>query len=459
MSKYRGISVVAVVAILSLAAFGCSSDDDDASADDDGSSTATSEAPSSSEQTTEPSTESTQDLPASFRGVTESSIKVGIAVPDFDALQTAGVANYQGDAEIAFQPFIDVINEEGGIFGRQIEPVYITFDFVDPITQESACTQFVEDHQVFIVLYGLLGESNLCLTDQNDTMVMTRSFQTTELRDRSGETLWLQLNARDDARMQILGDAAAESGRLENKTVGIVSRGTESDGPALQDSLESHGIDVVLLQTTAAGNDPVASDNELEIFAEQFISEGVDFVFDLRGGDDAAEVFARVGFTPEFGSKTLGPSVDGVTDRSVLDGAIGVGELNEQSMFEKPEFQASCMDVVRAANPELEEEMSFLPTGDEQAAGQPSWLNPIMIACDQTMLLQLLGEIAGADLTNDTFRAALDELGPVELHGYGQASFNSASKWDGLDEFYVQQYNFDTDSIEIIGDPIIVDRS
>ncbi|MCH7790222.1 MAG: hypothetical protein IH940_12395 [Acidobacteria bacterium] len=203
----------------------------------------------------------------------------------------------------------------------------------------------------------------------------------------------------------------------------------------------------------------MASDNELEIFAEQFISEGVDFVFDLRGGDDAAEVFARVGFTPEFGSKTLGPSVDGVTDRSVLDGAIGVGELNEQSMFEKPEFQTSCMDVVRAANPELEEEMSFLPTGDEQAAGQPSWLNPIMIACDQTMLLQLLGEIAGADLTNDTFRAALDELGPVELHGYGQASFNSASKWDGLDEFYVQQYNFDTDSIEIIGDPIIVDRS
>jgi hypothetical protein len=82
-----------------------------------------------------------------------------------------------------------------------------------------------------------------------------------------------------------------------------------------------------------------------------------------------------------------------------------------------------------------------------------------MIACDHTRLLQALGEIAGADLTNDSFRAALDELGPFDLKGYGQASFSSETKWDGLDEFYLQVYDYETDSIQFEGDAIIIDRS
>jgi hypothetical protein len=154
----------------------------------------------------------------------------------------------------------------------------------------------------------------------------------------------------------------------------------------------------------------------------------------------------------------LGASVDGADDRSVVDGAIGVGEINEQAMFEKADFQANCMDVVRAANPDLVDEMAFLPTGDQQAEGQPNWLNPVMIACDHTGLLKLIGEIAGADLTNDSFRAALDQLGPVSLNGYGQASFASDGKWDGLDEFYLQEYDFASDSIEA-GDSFTVERS
>ena len=51
-----------------------------------------------------------------------------------------------------------------------------------------------------------------------------------------------------------------------------------------------------------------------------------------------------------------------------------------------------------------------------------------------------------------------DELGPVDLYGYGQASFRSEDKWDGLDEFHIQEYDFATDAIRIVGDPIVVDR-
>lgn len=399
------------------------------------------------------------DLPASFRGVTPTSITVGVAVPDFDALQAIGVTNYQGSAEIAFQAFFDQINADGGVFGRMIDPVYESFDFTDPLTQDLACSRFAEDNEVFIVLYGLLGESNLCLTDSHQTMVMTRSFQTTAFREEA-DVLWLQLNAIDDDRTRIMGRALAESGRLDGKTIGILVSEDQSNAgedAALQEALAEFGIDAVVAVGISPAGDAIAREDNLSLIAETLRVDGVDFVFDLFGGGDTAGIFDRAGFNPEFAFKALGASVDGTPDRGLLDGALSVSEINEQAMIADADFQANCMDVVRSANPDLVEEMSFLPTGDQQAQGQPNWVNPVMIACDQTRLLDALGEIAGADLTNDSFTAALDELGPFDLYGYGQATFNSADKWDGLDEFFIQEYVAATDSIEVL-EAVVVDR-
>jgi hypothetical protein len=403
--------------------------------------------------------EAPETLPASFRGVTETTIKVGVAVPDFDALQAAGVSNYQGSAEVAFGAFFDKVNEEGGIFGRMIDPVYVVFDFVAPETQDLACSQFAEDHDVFIVLYGLLGDSNLCLTNLQDTMVMTRSFQTSVLRDQA-EVLWLQLNAIDDDRTRVMGRVLAESGRLDGKTVAILVSEAQSgsgEGAALNETLGEFGIDAEVSIGTAPGGDSIARDADLALIAEGFRVDGVDFVFDLFGGGDTAGSFSRAGFTPQFAFKALGASIDGTPERSLLDGALSVSEINEQAIFADADFQTNCMEVVRAANPDLVDEMAILPTGDQQAAGEPNWINPVMISCDQTRLLDALGEIAGADLTNDSFRGALDDLGPFDLYGYGQASFDSESKWDGLDEFYIQQYDAATDTIEVL-EAVVVER-
>ena len=89
---------------------------------------------------------------ASSRGVTEDTIRVGVAVPDFMALRQLGIPTYYGDYEVAYQAFFDRINEAGGIGGRMIEPYYATFDWSNPETQDAACTELTEDHEVFIVL-------------------------------------------------------------------------------------------------------------------------------------------------------------------------------------------------------------------------------------------------------------------------------------------------------------------
>ncbi len=468
----KTIRWMAIAAALALGAGACGDDDGGDGGADASSTTAATDtsappetaAPEETTTTAEPVESSTsapaEELTASAPGVTETSIKVGVAVPDFDALQAAGISNYQGDAEVAFQAFFDVINESGGIYGRQIDPVYVSFDFLDPVSQDVACTKFAEDEEVFIVLYGLLDANNLCLTERNDTMVMTRSFQTTDSREASGDTLWLQLNALDDEKTRIMARALVESGRLEGKTIGILASATQSeglDGKVMQEELSGLGYESVLEISTQPGDDPVASRAEGEVIAERFQSQGVDFVFELIGGGNAPTTWADVGFTPQTAHKNLTASVAAAEDSSVLDGAISVGERPEQVMIEDPGFQENCMEVVLEANPGLAEEFSYVPNADQQAAGEPNWVNPVMIACDQTMLLKMLGEIAGADLTNETFRAALDELGPVTLNGYGEASYSS-DKWDGLDEFYIQEYDADTETISIVGEAIVVDR-
>ena len=444
---------------LALIATACSDDATDDAAPDTTTTAAPDDEPTESTTTTEAAPEPTEELTASFRGVTPETIKVGVTDPDWDALQAVGVPNYQGETEIAFQPFFDIINANGGIYGRLIEPVYVEFDYTSPTTQEEACVKLTEDEEVFIVLYGLLGENNLCLTALHDTMVMTRFFQTPELREASGDTLWLQLNTADDGGVMI--GAVAGSGRLDGKNIAVMTSPAttlESVGDDLAQSLVDRGFQATSVRLPDVGTDALAREGAFATASQSMLANGIDLVFDLTGGANAPEVMAQNGFTPEWVVSSLEATLAATIDKSTMDGAITVGPIAEPAVFEDPEFWETCMQVVLDAHPELEPEFAYLPTGEQQAAGEPDWLNPIMHACNYTNLLKLIGEIAGADLTNDSFKAALDELGPVELYGLGQGSFDSESKWDGLDEFYLQVYDAATDSINVEGDPIVIER-
>lgn len=335
----------------------------------------------------------------SFRGVTADTIRVGITVADFDALQDLGIQNYWGDGETAYQPFIDAINESGGIHGRQIEPHYADFNYLTPESQDAACVELTQDDQVFIVLNGFLSESNLCLTETNETMVMTTSFQTEELVERSGDTLWLSMNAVGGAGTQAMAQALADSGRLDGKTIGIILNGALQSGTGddvpLQDTLTDLGYESTVAITAAPIDDEVAREDELDVIIQRFISEDVDFIFSLLGGGDVYDNLAAADYHPEVADGTLGAAVEGAEDPSLMDGVFGVGGRSDDEVWADPAFMAACSDVVLEAHPDLEDQFEYVPTGEQQANGEPNWLGPIRDACAQTMLLQQLGEIAG----------------------------------------------------------------
>ncbi|MGH8977767.1 MAG: hypothetical protein ACRDV7_06800, partial [Acidimicrobiia bacterium] len=144
-----------------LAFAACGGDDDDDSGTTD-----------TSEATTDTSGGS-GELTDLGHGVSADSIKVGIAIIDYSSI-AAHVGFKRGDQQATAQIFVDYINENGGVGGRMIEPVYKSYP---PIPGQepsplALCTAWTEDDDVFAVLGVFIdstGEGQLCLTRDHDT--------------------------------------------------------------------------------------------------------------------------------------------------------------------------------------------------------------------------------------------------------------------------------------------------
>lgn len=399
---------------------------------------------------------------ASFRGVTADTIKVGVAVPDFAALRKAGIPTFYGDYKLVYQSFFDAINKAGGIHGRKIESHYADFSYIDAASQDAACSKLTEDDKVFIVLGGLLSTSNLCFTELHKTMVMTGIFLTEELKKRSGDTLWLSTQPIEGAIIQTLGQAVAKAGLLKGKKIGIVALGAADEGAAgktMQRVLKERGFDSTVAVTSAPTDDRTAVDAEMASITQRFKADDIDVVFSLTEGPGIYEPFAAANYHPLIIDRSLGSSVVASNKTAILDGVLGIGPRPGQDVWDDAEFTKNCSDIVLKDHPELKSDFAKqVPDGEEQKAGLASWYITIAGACEHTSLLEKLGEIAGADLTNDTFRAALDKLGTVPFHGVGQASYRSKDKWDGLDTFYLQRWSEAKKSLVTEGGPIVLKR-
>jgi len=84
-----------------------------------------------------------QTLEGSTRGVTDDTIRIGITFPDLTSVDQVSVNH--GDYEATFRALIDKINADGGINGRQIEPVIAPINLSGEGNADAVCVQLTED--------------------------------------------------------------------------------------------------------------------------------------------------------------------------------------------------------------------------------------------------------------------------------------------------------------------------
>jgi hypothetical protein len=431
---FHGFRVRVFVALFAFAfiASGCGSDDSSSEAK-----TST----STSAQDTVDGTESASDeLTASFRGVTEDSIKIGVLYADFDALREAvGIDLDHGSYEEAHLAVIDDINTNGGILGRQIDPVIRGINPVNAADVDVACVELTQDTGVFVVMGGLLDDQPLCYTEGNDTAFIG-STQTDERVESSAAPWYTGVgNADEVAATTVSG--FIERGIFDAATVAVV--GYAADRALVEEVvvplLTEAGIEGVTTSILGAGlSDVVANENELDVVIEQHNANGVDLVVTVGQASVAYPRGLELSdFRPQIASTSLSSMLayirdsDGSRDLSVLKGAVAGNTAEQPQWWDDSEIQR-CIGLVEDRTGET------ILDPNTRDDSEPENIVSVAAACRDLGLLVALGEASGVELTNESLASAGAALGEFHVPGQGLANFDTGGPDGDIPVYYFE---------------------
>ena len=122
------------------------------------------------------------------RGITKTTITVGAVVFKEDTFAQFGVTLPGKPPEDIVKPFVDEINQHGGIAGRRLNLVVTRYSPIVPADIQSACVDQAEDKKVFVTLASLLFNSDgeRCLASKQTPVLTSNSSSLGDLREDAG---------------------------------------------------------------------------------------------------------------------------------------------------------------------------------------------------------------------------------------------------------------------------------
>jgi len=385
-------------------------------------------------------------LTASYRGVTENSIKIGVLLNDQEAILALGIDLKLGDVEAHFQTRIDELNARGGVLGRRIDAVYEYFSPVSNASAEAACVKLAEDEEVFMVLGQQRFANNaLCYTSLYDIpflgtpgILLREDWEQSELPMVSIETApWRLVNAVYAAM------EAEEAG--EGGVIGVFASSRE-ELDAVREGLLGRGASrVVSAGRSASESDMVALGGEIDLQIERFRADGVTAVVNLGNSVAVLGGFARNGYAVPYYVITPDVLVDFVKDQGATDDELrlaravlppDVSDLYVQG--HEPTVQ--CVNDWNAARPD---ETAIPHAGDDA-----EFLNILSVAraCLHIDLLETSLLAGGTELTTASWASGLDEIGSFEGPTAPAASVSS-TKWDVNDTAVLYTWDEETQTV------------
>lgn len=375
-------------------------------------------------------------------GVTDDTIKVGVVYPDFAALGDAVSINH-GDYEAAYTAVIDDLNENGGIHGRELEPVFGAVDPSQATSTDAICTELTQDDPVFVAIGLFYGESVLCFVGVNETAVI--GGEMTDERVEQAEAPWFAYDVSTDSLVDAVS-TLIENGDLSGK-VAILMTDQEQ---AIYESriapvLEDADVEVIETGILNSALDPEQLTGESRTVFQRF--EAADAPTVLSIGQATAGAVSDGLTDSDYAPQLLFTSTNSVNayardetrDASVFEGAIGVGVYGPPDEYlGLGGITEECFDVVRDAG------ITIVPPS-EVAEGEPNTIVSALAACQQVALLKAILEGAGEELNYGTFQTAGFDLGEIELPGEPDPFFfGPPPHSDGDRPLY--RYEFDVES-------------
>ena len=456
----RSIVMVIITPMLIAAACG-----------DDGAEPATTTTPGTAAPTTTttaaPTTTSEAPPVVGPAGVTDDQIFIGLPVTS-DAGEGATLAlgfNLGiGDRQAAAQAVVDYLNDQGGIQGREIVPVYFEYDFANAVNAElrdaesqAACTLWTEDTPVFVA-YAQIEQADLaisCLANRGTPVIDHSNYVDDVLFAELGDNYYapgapagLDLNRQ----AQVYVDGLVAHGFLTSESVvGIFFL----DEPRFSRTLEG-----VLLPALAAHDITVGETSGISGIEEnftniavQFKEAGVTHVLSYGAGATQSATFmgaaAEQGFFPKYGlhSDHVLAFVQEIVPAALLSGSVAIGwfPIYDVGVAQDPggptDATTTCMEIMESAGQWFGKSLGWL------------WQTGY---CDALFFIAAAAERAD-ELTAEGFRRGAESLGSDFQAVSTFQTFFGPGRHSGVDAVRVIEYQDECGCFAYVGDVIAVD--
>lgn len=250
------------------------------------------ELPSSATTTARASTPTCEGatLTATDQGVTATTIKLGILVPNLDELQAAGFkVGLTGDFDKIMKAWTKELNENrDGIACRKVTWVKMVFDVLNVDDMIAKCKAMTEDEKVFAVVTpgGYDSVAQLCIAKDHKTPFVNPEPEPAGWYREAAPYLWNLLMSKDrthrnHARWLVQsgqikpGDPDAGATR-----VGVVYHGIPNVAPPVEDALlpELNRLGVKPVRVTKLSSDTEQALAQINQVVLQFQTANVQFV-------------------------------------------------------------------------------------------------------------------------------------------------------------------------------------
>jgi hypothetical protein len=370
----------------------------------------------------------------SSRGVTKTTITVVFPISNLTSL--ASNFGFAGDVEFgeqkkAIHVFVNAANAHGGINGRKINPIIVTFDPTNEAEMRADCLQWTQGNPaVFAVVDGLgswTGDNELCITQEGHTPFIGQWTTTTNWTKEGAPYLWW--TGPDQASILSTLVAWAKGAKLVGGTrkVAIVAGDRASDQTALKDyllpDLKRDGIAKPMVETIPAGaSDTAATGAAAPLIVQRLQAAGVRSVIPLMPfnamfpylqaesqqqyypklllSDYEGSIESSLGLIPQPYEQELNGQ-EGVTVETLggTDAPIPVSEGGYDPGVEK------CYKVWHAVYPKPAPGQTLIH--GEKATPYIEEQGPISGWCQGVELFALAAKKAGRDLTRRSFVKAM----------------------------------------------------
>ena len=358
------------------------------------------------------------------QGVTSTTIRIGISVINFAALQAVGVTLNDGNYQDAVSALTANMNAHGGVDGRKVVPYFVLANPAVASSTTSSCTELTENDKVFIVLFPVYPD---CYQQTHDTPVIGGVLPGPLPASAAAD---FSLTPPDTAYDPVQLAAFDKRGTFKGKKVGLFYGPDDtSEAKVVQSDLQKLHVDVVLsAEDGVTATDTVAVDQEAQTIALRFQDAGVNEVVGV-GGTGAA-VWPRALQDNQSTYKPPWIATNETALASYVASAKGGNPYLDNVMaatttpsapqvWMDPAMQ-KCAAIVRKAYPSDAITAPAKPNSPQATSnGSDTTYAAVEAACVYLALFAKIADAAGKNLTVASFTKAGYQLRNVTLPGSG----------------------------------------